>query len=961
MDGSIFVTGWTTSDEFPVTPNALQATMLGCVDAFVTHIRPDGSLGYSTYLGGLKEDGGSSIALGPQSTVYIAGLTSSLDFPTTPGAFKQTQPPAPGYWFTFAAKLDLTAATAVYATYLEGNEFPAMGDTLTNHGSAPSIAVDSVGNAYVAGTTPSRDFPTTAGSFDRTHNGRDDVFVVKLNLAGSRLLYSTFLGSAWDDSPTGIAIDAERNVYLTGYAIRGFPVTETLFDPGATAFVTKLDSAGANLVFSFLFGGAQTPTNSGHDFSTGITLYVNGTIYIAGGTSKTNFPTTPDAFQTVPYSISQGTNRFGFIAKFRPLLAAPPTELMARALSTTQIRLTWKDGSNNETGFALYRRSEDGEFSQVGIIPANRTNYTDSGLRPATSYIYHLRANTRDGTSATSNEAAATTLPLPPAAPTDLAVTAVSHSALQLSWRDRSTNEFGFRLERRLDGGAFARVTDVSANETTYQDEGLRSNTRYTYRLKARNLGGDSPYSNEAPGLTRPAPPTALRATVGGSQKVTLAWIAAIGGADLYRLERRRGEGAFQRLTDVTAPTTTHLDETVQPATTYTYRVKAVNASGESLPSNEATAITLLDPPAAPTNLAVTPLTSRSVKLAWRDNSTNEAEFRLQWRQPDGTFRQFATTAPNVITFTTTSLQPETRNTFRVLAANAGGVSAPAEGSGTTFPAPPNPPSDLTVTALSAASLKLTWRDQSANESGFRIERQVGSGAFAPLGAVGANVVTHTDSGLRANTRYGYRVKAWNAGGEAVPTSVVPGLTLPLAPTNLQATANGRTATLTWQQDVSGAAGFQLERQAGGAAFREVARPGGTLRTYQDGSLAPNATYTYRLRAFNASGYSPYSSTAVVTTTVRLISLVVQPASLKGGKKAWGTVTLDGPAPTGGARIALTSNLGAVRVPSSVTVPANSTSARFRVTTKKVKARKQATLSATYGGVTKTAVVTVRR
>ena len=209
--------GLTSSADLPTTPGAFDTSANGAFDMFVTKLNPAGSaLVYSTFLGGSDFESGGGLKVDAAGNAYVAGLTGSADFPTTPGAFDTT--PAGD---AFITKLNPAGSALVYSTALGGSE----GE------SANAVTVDAAGNAWVTGSTSSADFPTSAGAFDSTPNGMADVFVTELNPAGSALLYSTYLGAANSESSNDIALDPAGNAYVTGltYSI-GFPTTAGAFD-----------------------------------------------------------------------------------------------------------------------------------------------------------------------------------------------------------------------------------------------------------------------------------------------------------------------------------------------------------------------------------------------------------------------------------------------------------------------------------------------------------------------------------------------------------------------------------------------------------------------------------------------------------------------------------------------------------------------------------------------------------
>src|SRR5438874_1208469 len=171
-------------------------------DAFVTKLNASGSaLLYSTYLGGNSEDDGNGIAVDAAGSAYVAGLTTSTDFPTA----NPLQSKNAGSSDVFVAKLNASGSALIYSTYLGGSSSDF----------AFGIAVDSSGNAYVTGHTASTDFPT-ANPLQSKNAGSSDVFVAKLNASGSALIYSTYLGGSSSDFAFGIAVDSSGNAYVTG-------------------------------------------------------------------------------------------------------------------------------------------------------------------------------------------------------------------------------------------------------------------------------------------------------------------------------------------------------------------------------------------------------------------------------------------------------------------------------------------------------------------------------------------------------------------------------------------------------------------------------------------------------------------------------------------------------------------------------------------------------------------------
>jgi titin len=549
---------------------------------------------------------------------------------------------------------------------------------------------------------------------------------------------------------------------------------------------------------------------------------------------------------------------------------AVPAGLSATALSATQVRLNWSDASAAPTAFQVYRKTTGG-YSLLATTTVGATLYVDGAAAAATAYTYQLRATNATGDSAGSNEASVTTPPAAPTAPSGLTVTVVSRSSLLLNWNDNSSNEDAFRIERSSPGVPFRVVASVGSGVTTFTDTGLAANTTYSYRVKAANAGGESAPTDVKSATTLPELPagvTGLEVTTVSQTELRLTWSDVSSDETGFKIERSPDGTAFTQIATVGANVTAYASTGLAANTKYYYRVRATNAGGDSGYSNVASATTLPNPPAAPGSLAVSVLSSRSLRVSWVDASNNETAFQVERSLDGNTFTPRETLPENVTQFDDTGLARETTYYYRVRALNAGGGSAPtAVASGRTPADPPGAPSGLTATVLSASSIRLDWTDPGSTETGFRLDRSVNGGDFAEVRQTSANQTTVTDTGLAANTAYTYRVRAVNAGGSSAPSSLTTGLTLPTAPVQLTAaTVSASRIDLTWIDSNPQPAGTRIERAQGDSGFTErgVVTPG-TL-TFSDTGLAANTTYTYRVRARNDSGVSDPSPTAPATT-----------------------------------------------------------------------------------------------
>jgi hypothetical protein len=294
-DGSAYVTGSTTSADFP-TANAVQP-LRGVGTAFVTKLDPSGARVYSTYLGGSLLSEGQKVTVDAAGHAYVIGWTMSRDFPTV-GALQPVY--GGGEGDAFVAKLNPAGSALVYSTYLGGAK--------TEYGYA--IAVDASGNAHVAGYTESTDFPTVNARQAAFGGGQFDPFIAKINPSGSALVYSTYHGGTKEEEALGIKVDAAGNAYVVGWTSSpDFPLLNPIqgtFGGGSgDAYVLKLSPTGS-LLYSTYLGG------SGEEQGYGIALDPTGSAYVTGTTGSVNFPTVR-AFQA-----TFGGQADAFVTKLNP-------------------------------------------------------------------------------------------------------------------------------------------------------------------------------------------------------------------------------------------------------------------------------------------------------------------------------------------------------------------------------------------------------------------------------------------------------------------------------------------------------------------------------------------------------------------------------------------------------------------------------------------------------------------
>lgn len=455
-----------------------------------------------------------------------------------------------------------------------------------------------------------------------------------------------------------------------------------------------------------------------------------------------------------------------------------PTNLSTSVVSPTQVDLAWEAATGTVDDYRIERRTgTGGAWNEIDRVDADVFAYESTALSAATQYGWRVSACNAVGCSPASNEAYATTYPLPPGTPGTLTAATVSSSRIDLSWGVSTGTVAGYRIERRTGSGAYVAIDTITG--TSYQDDGLAAATSYTYRVRACNAGGCSAYGNPSTATTLPDPPAipaSFNATTSSSTEIELSWTGVTGPVTEYRLERRTGGGGFTLHETLPGTATTFDDDGLTPATSYTYRVQACNAGGCSAFSSEATATTHPLPPGTPGTLVASIISATRIDLAWGASSGIVAGYEIERRSGADAYTLVATVS-GATTFQNTALTAGTGYGYRVRACNAGGCSAFGnEVSATTLPNPPTAPT-LSATAVDASSIDLSWSGATGTITEYRVERVSPDAAIVAV--LNGMITAHRDVGLTANTAYVYRVQACNPGGCSAYSNEAGATTLP--------------------------------------------------------------------------------------------------------------------------------------------------------------------------------------
>lgn len=351
---NIIAAGWTSSSDLPA-PHGVRPSTGGGVDAFVANFSPvGGQLVYCTYLGGSGDDRAFGVAVDASNNTYVTGWSSSANFPVVGGV----QARLSGARDAFIAKLNPTGSALIYSTYLGGSGVDY----------ANAIAVDSLGQAVIVGDTTSTNLPVTAGVFQRTPAGGQDVFVARLAANGASLSFMTYFGGSSTDHGTAVQVDPTGPIVIGGGTnSTNLPVLlsyQSHSAGGQDGFVAKFNATGAALLFSTYLGGSAGSAGQPEQVNA-LIIGPSRNIVVAGITSSLNFPVTSASFQRV-YA---GGQTDGFLTKLNGTTGA--------LMVSTFLGGTQNDGVNAMAQDQLGRLYVTG-FTLSSDFPVTRASQSTS-------------------------------------------------------------------------------------------------------------------------------------------------------------------------------------------------------------------------------------------------------------------------------------------------------------------------------------------------------------------------------------------------------------------------------------------------------------------------------------------------------------------------------------------------------------------------------------------------------
>jgi hypothetical protein len=598
-DGTYAVAGRTFSTDFPVV-GPVQQDSAGNRDAFASRFASDGlSVISATYLGGASDEEAWAVAT-RDGKVWFGGWTGSTDLPVA-AAIQSAKGAGYDGW---VARLEDDGATLAYSTYYGWG----------GHDSLTGLAVHDDGTFTLGGSTQSINMPVVS-AWDSAKSGSDDLFLARLDAAGTTRLWSTYIGGSSIDILDGMAVDSAGRYCLAGHtASTDFPMADAVqpVRGGGTydGFLMRFRADGSGPETSTYLGGSD------QDWATAVAVNASGSMAVVGWTYSTNFPVTAGTAQpargggTVDAFVARyaddgkslvfctylgGTfNDFGYAAAINSAgevyaggMTQSPDFPLANPIQSTNagtfdafLTRFAPDGASYR--YSTFYGGTDTDVVRAVALQGNSVvaaGETWSPDFPTVSPVQATQAGPGNGDAILLRYSDA------PRAPLELTGVLTYMNRVRLSWTPGDDLADGFRVERRIGGGPWAAAGTVAGDVTSFEDAGLPYETLVTWRVVPFNDEGDGPASptfSLATLAMLPAAPTDFLAVLGLGPSVHLTWTDNAQFETGYQVLRSVDGGPFQVVATLPPDTEEWWDYDVQRDRVYLYIVVAVNEFGLS-------------------------------------------------------------------------------------------------------------------------------------------------------------------------------------------------------------------------------------------------------------------------------------------------------------------------------------------------------------------------------------------
>jgi endoglucanase len=554
---------------------------------------------------------------------------------------------------------------------------------------------------------------------------------------------------------------------------------------------------------------------------------------------------------------------------------AAPSGLTATAASASQVNLSWTASTTSGVTYTVFFGTSAGSIGTVLTSGVAGTSYAATGLNASTAYYFTVEAVSSSGNSALSNTASATTQALPTTpAPGTPSAYAVSSSQINLSWLVNASGQT-FTVYSGTSAAAVTNLVATGVQGTGYSVMGLSPNTTYYFTIVGYTATATSAPSGVGSATTLapppPAAPSGLTASAVSPSQINLTWAASSTAGVTYSVYSGATAGTATTLIASGIAGTSFASTGLAANTTYFYSVTAVLSGTGSTASNAASATTLAPvPPAAPSGLTATAVSTSQINLSWTASSSTGVTYTVY------SGSSVVASGLSGTSYSVTGLAASTAYSYTVVAVSSTGTSTASNvASATTLtPTPPSAPTSLVATAVSSSQINLSWGASAS--SGVKYTVYSGSAVVASSLISTSYPVT----GLTASTAYSYTVVAVSTNGTSTPSNVASATTLaatvaaPVAPFGLAASPGSASqVNLNWQPSTTSGVTYNVYIGTTSGATTTLAASGVPQQNYSVTGLLDGTAYYFTVKAVSSGGALSAASNQATATTQTLPSI----------------------------------------------------------------------------------------
>jgi fibronectin type 3 domain-containing protein len=830
-DGDLVFTGLTYSTDLPTTIGMANTSHIGGADIFLTQMDINCTIVKKcTYLGSDGYEKPLFLDIDPNGRITIMGATASSTFPVTPDAVISTNQ---GSSVSFLMTVLADWSGIQYATYLGGGLF----DT------EAGVGTDDRGQVYAVGSTDNANFPTTAGSFDTTNNGFEDVYVLSISLdtppTPPRDLQAragdNFVDLTWNIPTSSGSLD------LTGYDIYKGE------EPLSKSLLTSL----------------------------GEVLQYNDTDVENGKTYYYHIRAKNSALDSIPSMEVQATP-----------MGIPSTPLNFQALGGyMKVDLSWMipemDGGTPLLGYHVFRINDHIEV-MITLDPSE-TQYTDEAVQAGVEYEYNINAFNLVGESLVGDPVKATPVS-EPTSPMNLSLRS-GDGFVEISWQPPQSNGGmilrEYNIYRGIDGGELTLLKNMGANVRKYNDTTVHNGLRYEYNVVAVNIIGESLPTEilQTTPMTIPGAPLNFDVTA-GDVEVILSWEEPItdGGSEItgYRIRKTAGEEEPEIIDVDHEPGYIDADADVINGITYTYSISAVNSVDLSPWTGEIQVIPA-SVPGSPT-VNVRSYSVDHVHITWEVPTLLGGAELLAYEVYRGSSSQdlslVASLGSDTLNYNDTNVMIGNLYFYTVKSSNRVGASPVQETVSAWAIGVPTAPRDVSL-EMGDGMITISWAapesDGGRDITGYTIHREdTLAGTTTDLFEDGITL-TYTDDSVTPGSTYEYTVTANNEVGTGLASESIQGIAYraPSGIQGLRADFTNDVVELAWDAlDLSetGEVMIEIRRSIDQGEMVTIAILEGTETSFSDSNIREGAVYTYTIAAYNDAGTAQTVNQEIDTT-----------------------------------------------------------------------------------------------